>query len=132
MTSIDPDTPGTDTPRTDTSHTDTARTDASRTGTPRTDTSGTTEPPRRVPAVQAMRGAARQLGELLGAAPERVSALQPTQDGWLADVEMVELERVPETMTILATYRVTLDSQGQLLGYERQRRYARGQLDRGR
>ncbi|WP_309145657.1 gas vesicle protein GvpO [Streptomyces malaysiensis] len=100
---------------------------------PRTDhTSGTTEPPRRVPAVQAMRGAARQLGELLGAAPERVSALQPTPDGWLADVEMVELERVPETMTILATYRVTLDSQGQLLGYERQRRYARGQLDRGR
>ncbi|WP_413103954.1 gas vesicle protein [Streptomyces sp. Inha503] len=108
MTSIDPDTPPTDTP----------------------ETSGA--PPRRIPVAQAMRGAARQLGELLGTAPEAVSAMQPTPDGWVADVEVVELVRVPETMTIMATYRVTLDSQGQLLGYERQHRYARGQLDRGR
>ena len=96
------------------------------------DTPETNDRPRRVPAAQAMRGAAQQLGELLGTAPESVSALQPTQDGWLADVEVVELERVPDTMTIMASYRVTLDSQGMLLGYERLRRYARGQLDRGR
>ncbi|CAM5480354.1 hypothetical protein SPURM210S_01831 [Streptomyces purpurascens] len=47
-------------------------------------------------------------------------------------MEVVELERVPDTMTIMATYRVTLDPQGLLLGYERVRRYARGQLDRQR
>jgi hypothetical protein len=79
-----------------------------------------------------MRGAAAQLGELLGTAPESVSALRPTQDGWTADVEVVELERVPDTMTVMATYRVILDLQGQLLGYERVQRYARGQLDRRR
>ncbi|MDO0937512.1 gas vesicle protein [Streptomyces sp. DG2A-72] len=83
-------------------------------------------------APQAMRGAVVQLAELLGTTPEAVSALRPAQDGWTADVEVVELERVPDTMTVMATYRVTLDLQGQLLGYERIRRYARGQLDRGR
>ncbi|MDN0197267.1 gas vesicle protein [Streptomyces sp. S.PNR 29] len=89
-------------------------------------------PSGRVSAAQAMRGAAAQLAELLGTTPEAVSALRPAQDGWTADVEVVELERVPDTMTILATYRVTLDLQGQLLGYERVHRYVRGRLDRGR
>ncbi|MEV0636944.1 gas vesicle protein [Streptomyces sp. NPDC050619] len=86
----------------------------------------------RATAAQAMRGAATQLAELIGTTPESVSALRPAPDGWTADVEVVELERVPDTMTIMASYRVTLDAQGQLLGYERVRRYARGQLDRGR
>lgn len=86
----------------------------------------------RVPAAQAMRGAAVQLAELLGTTPDSVSALRPTQDGWTADLEVVELVRVPDTMTVMATYRVTLDVRGQLLGYERVRRYARGQLDRQR
>jgi hypothetical protein len=88
--------------------------------------------PHRVSAPEAIRSAAGQLGELLGTAPESVSALQPRDDGWVADVEVVELERVPDTMTVMASYRVTLDAQGQLLGYERIRRYARGQLDRDR
>ncbi|WP_344389660.1 gas vesicle protein [Streptomyces vastus] len=86
----------------------------------------------RVTAAQAMRGAAVQLAELLGNNPDSVSALRPTQDGWTADVEVAELIRVPDTMTVMATYRVTLDVRGQLLGYERVRRYARGQLDRER
>ncbi|MBR8639095.1 gas vesicle protein [Streptomyces tuirus] len=83
-------------------------------------------------ALQVMRGASEQLAELLGTAPDSVSAVRPGPDGWTADVEVVELERVPDTMSIMATYRVTLDAQGQLLGYERIRRYARGQLDRQR
>ncbi|TPQ15627.1 gas vesicle protein [Streptomyces sporangiiformans] len=99
--------------------------------TPRT-AGNSASPSGRVTAPQAMRGAASQLGELLGTAPESVSALRPAPDGWTADVEVVELERVPDTMTVMATYRVSLDAQGQLLGYERARRYARGQLDRGR
>ncbi len=96
---------------------------------PTNETAGSTG---RVTAAQAMRGAAVQLAELLGTSPDSVSALRPTQDGWTADVEVVELVRVPDTMTVMATYRVTLDLRGQLLGYERVRRYARGQLDRER
>lgn len=84
----------------------------------------------RVSAPEAMRNAARQLSELLGSVPDSVSALKPDDTGWTADVEVVEIERVPDTSSVMATYRVTLDTQGQLLGYERTRRYARGQVDR--
>ncbi|MFI8346814.1 gas vesicle protein [Streptomyces sp. NPDC085596] len=78
----------------------------------------------------AMRTAAEQLTELLGRSPESVSALKPTDDGWEADVEVLELERVPDTTSVMATYRVTLDKEGDLVSYERTRRYTRGQIDR--
>ncbi|MDQ1015378.1 gas vesicle protein GvpO [Streptomyces afghaniensis] len=97
-----------------------------------TSTDDQATPSGRTTAVQAMRGAAAQLAELLGTTPDSVTAVRPTPDGWTADVEVAELERVPDTMTIMATYQVTLDPEGRLLGYERIRRYARGQLDRGR
>ncbi|RVU17573.1 gas vesicle protein [Streptomyces antnestii] len=81
-------------------------------------------------AAQAMRSAAEQLYELLGRRPESVSAVNPTEDGWVADVEVLELERIPETTSVMASYRVTLDKEGDLVGYERVRRYTRGQIDR--
>ncbi|MFD8329583.1 gas vesicle protein GvpO [Streptomyces lydicus] len=84
---------------------------------------------RRVSAPRAMRRAAEQLQELLGRAPESVSAVKPTDNGWQADVEVLELERVPGTTSVMASYRVTLDEEGELLAYERIRRYTRGQID---
>lgn len=87
-------------------------------------------PKRRVSAPQAMRNAAEQLAELLGRPPESVSALKPTEDGWQADVEVVELDRVPDTTSVMASYRVTLDEDGELVAYERVNRYTRGQIDR--
>ncbi|MBQ1090709.1 gas vesicle protein [Streptomyces sp. B93] len=86
----------------------------------------------RVSAAEAMRNAAEQLTELLGRAPESVSALKPTEQGWEADVEVVELERIPETTSVMASYQVVLDPAGKLLGYERGRRYTRSQVDRDR
>ncbi|WP_335934965.1 gas vesicle protein GvpO [Streptomyces sp. PTD5-9] len=84
-----------------------------------------------VSAPQAMRRAADQLRELLGRAPESVSAVRPTDDGWQADVEVLELERVPATTSVMASYRVVLDAEGELVAYERTRRYTRGRVDRG-
>ncbi|MER5599410.1 gas vesicle protein [Streptomyces sp. NPDC002265] len=81
-------------------------------------------------AAWAMRSAAGQLAELLGRAPESVSAVKRTDDGWEADVEVLELERIPETTSVMGTYHVTLDEDGDLLAYERTRRYTRGQIDR--
>ncbi|MFE2534514.1 gas vesicle protein [Streptomyces sp. NPDC059371] len=81
-------------------------------------------------AAGAIRSAVEQLGTLLGRVPESVSAIRPTDDGWEADVEVLELERVPETTSVMATYRVTLDKKGDLVAYERKRRYTRGQIDR--
>ncbi|MFE6757967.1 gas vesicle protein [Streptomyces sp. NPDC057684] len=86
--------------------------------------------PGKTNAAQAMRSAAEQLYELLGRRPESVSAVKPTEDGWVADVEVLELERIPETTSVMASYRVTLDKEGDLVGYERVRRYTRGQIDR--
>ncbi|GGV86351.1 gas vesicle protein [Streptomyces gelaticus] len=86
---------------------------------------------RGVSAPQAMRCAADQLRELLGRAPESVSAIRPMDEGWQADVEVLELERVPTTTSVMASYRVRLDAEGELVEYERTRRYTRGQVDRG-
>jgi len=77
-----------------------------------------------------MRSAADQLTELLGRQPESVSSVKPTEDGWEADVEVLELERVPTTTSVMATYHVMLDEEGGLVSYERKRRYTRGQIDR--
>lgn len=77
-----------------------------------------------------MRSAAGQLAQLLGRPPESVSSLKPTEDGWEAQVEVVELERVPDTTSVLASYKVTIDEEGELVSYERTRRYSRGMIDR--
>jgi hypothetical protein len=89
-------------------------------------------PTERASAPEAMRGAIQQLSELLGRAPESVSSLRPTEEGWEADVEVVELERIPESTSVMASYQVVLDPSGKLLAYERGRRYTRSQIDRAR
>ncbi|MFG2433443.1 gas vesicle protein [Streptomyces sp. NPDC048508] len=81
-------------------------------------------------AAQVMHAAAEQLGSLIGTPPESVSAIKPTDDGWEADVEVLELDRIPETTSVMATYRVTLNAEGDLMAYERTHRYTRGQIDR--
>ncbi|WP_244943352.1 gas vesicle protein GvpO [Streptomyces inhibens] len=45
-------------------------------------------------------------------------------------MEVVELERVPSTTSVMATYRVAPDKEGGAVAYERIRRYTRGQIDR--
>lgn len=82
----------------------------------------------RVPVGQAMRLAAAQLAELLQCEPGSVSSVKPTSEGWTASVEVVEVERIPETTSVMGSYRVQLDNRGNLLGYERTERYARGQV----
>lgn len=77
-----------------------------------------------------MKGATEQLAQLLGQAPVSVSALRPTDVGWEAQVEVVELERVPDTSSVMASYQVVLDPAGRLMAYERTRRYTRAQVDR--
>lgn len=84
----------------------------------------------RVSMPEALRAASGQLAELLNTEPGAVSALKSTDSGWTADVEIVEIARIPDTTSVMASYRVELDPRGQITGYERTRRYARGQVDR--
>lgn len=76
-----------------------------------------------------VRDAVAQFVELSGKEPEQVSGLRTTDDGWSVLVEVVDVERVPATTSILSTYRIDADSNGQLTGYERIRRYTRAATD---
>jgi len=74
--------------------------------------------------------AARQtIEDLTGYPPESVSGLQWDGENWLVTVDVCELERVPSTTDVLATYVVQLDDSGGLLGYKRTRRFVRGQAE---
>ncbi|MFG2289237.1 gas vesicle protein GvpO [Streptomyces sp. NPDC048595] len=96
----------------------------------RTETEAASGGPDRIAAPAAMRLAAGQLAEILDCAPGSVSVLKAAGHGWLADVEVVERERVPDTTSVRASYRVRLDEQGYLLEYARTRRYGRSRIDR--
>ncbi|HSX96302.1 MAG TPA: gas vesicle protein, partial [Streptomyces sp.] len=71
--------------------------------------------------MQVLRHARTQLAELTGMAPESVSSFEQTEGGWTLEVEVLEIARVPDTMSLLASYRVELDPEGELTGYRRVR-----------
>lgn len=70
-----------------------------------------------------------EFSALSGITPEQISGLRSTDDGWSVLVEVVDLERIPSTTSILSTYRVDADPKGGLVGYERIRRYTRASTD---
>jgi Gas vesicle synthesis protein GvpO len=85
--------------------------------------------PVRTPGEAAHR-ARESLAELIGHPPEGVSAVSHADgDGWLVDVDVLEVPRIPDTTSLLATYEVELDADGELRRYRRTRRYRRGSGD---
>ncbi|MFF7403288.1 gas vesicle protein [Streptomyces sp. TR1341] len=84
---------------------------------------------RRPPLMEVLRRARGQLAELTGLEAESVSSFEQTEDGWSLEVEVLELSRVPDTMSLMGGYQVELDRDGQLTGYRRVRRYERGRAD---
>ncbi|RFU43050.1 gas vesicle protein [Actinomadura logoneensis] len=80
-------------------------------------------------AVEAAKEAVEQLVALTGRESEGVVGVERSEDGWIVTVEIVETHRIPDSADILACYRVELDSDGDLTGYHRTHRYARGQVD---
>ncbi|MFF4031427.1 gas vesicle protein [Streptomyces sviceus] len=79
--------------------------------------------------MEVLRNARAQLAELTGMTAENVSSFEQTEDGWSLEIEVLELTRVPDTMSLMASYQVELDPEGQLTGYRRVRRYERGRAD---
>jgi Gas vesicle synthesis protein GvpO len=74
--------------------------------------------------------AAREtIKDLTGYPPEAVSGMQWDGESWLVTVDVRELERIPSTTDVLATYVVQLDDSGGLLGYKRTKRFLRGQAE---
>jgi hypothetical protein len=74
--------------------------------------------------------AREEVADVTGASVETISGFHRDQDnGWVVTVEVLEFERVPSTMDLLATYSVSLSADGEVLGFERSRRYHRAAVD---
>jgi predicted secreted protein len=71
------------------------------------------------------------MAELTGKEAECVTLVEPSEDGWLVGVEIVEDRRIPSSGDTLALYELDLDMAGDLLSYRRVRRYKRGSGDPG-
>jgi hypothetical protein len=66
--------------------------------------------------------------EMTEGEPVRMTSATPTEEGgWIVEVETVEDRRIPSSADILAIYEVEIDSDGEMLAYQRTRRYMRGQ-----
>jgi hypothetical protein len=79
--------------------------------------------------VSAVRGALEQFAGLTQLEPVGATGVRREEHGWSVLVDVVELERVPVTTSVMATYRVDIDRSGDLTGYERLRRFTRGSVD---
>lgn len=97
----------------------------------RSSNGGPDKPTKRASALQIGRLAAQQLAELTGRVPECVIGIERAEEGWLVELEVVESRRIPDSTDILATYRVEVDADGELMGYHRAQRYVRGKSGSG-
>ncbi|MGY2006506.1 gas vesicle protein GvpO [Nocardia gipuzkoensis] len=82
--------------------------------------------------VRAAATAVEHLVELTSKQVEVVTSMEPTEDGWTVEIEVLEDRRIPSSADILALFEVEIDMDGELLAYRRTRRYARGSTDIGR
>jgi Gas vesicle synthesis protein GvpO len=84
----------------------------------------------RTSAREAVQRVREELPALLGKPVESVLGVQRDDEGgWHVIVQVVELARVPNSSDVLGAYLVTLDDEGEIEGYQRQRRYVRSQPD---
>ncbi|WP_062982487.1 gas vesicle protein GvpO [Nocardia anaemiae] len=89
------------------------------------------EPPP-ITAAQASAAAIEILTELTSKHVEGVTSMEPIDDGWLVEMEVLEDRRIPSSGDMLALYELELDLDGNLLAYRRTRRYTRGSTDIGK
>ena len=56
-----------------------------------------------------------------------VIGLSKTEEGWVVLLEALERRAIPDTMYVLGMYEVRLDSEGNLLGFDRKKLRKRGE-----
>ena len=76
------------------------------------------------------RRAVEQVSALTGRRVEGVLGMKKNgNNGWEVVVEVLELERIPDSTDVLASYEVSVDKSGELREYKRVRRYARSAVE---
>ncbi|NJK81298.1 MAG: gas vesicle protein [Chloroflexaceae bacterium] len=68
-----------------------------------------------------------QITELTGLSVDTVSAFNRVDGQWHVSLDLLERKSVPDSRDVLAIYEVILDDDGNLVSYQRTRRYYRGQ-----
>ncbi|MCI2425712.1 gas vesicle protein [Candidatus Acetothermia bacterium] len=58
-----------------------------------------------------------------------VIGLSKAEGGWVVSLEALERRAIPDTMDVLGLYEVRLDSEGNLLGFERKKLRKRGDTE---
>lgn len=82
-----------------------------------------------VTAEQAAAVAIERLVELTSKDVQGVTRVEPAEDGWLVEIEVLEDRRIPSSADILALYEVEIGFDENLLAYRRIKRYGRGSTD---
>ncbi len=82
-------------------------------------------------AIDAVQSARRHLTQLLGRPVEAVLGVDRDHGNWVVVAQVVELERIPNTMDVLGDYEAVLDKHGEVVACRRTNRYRRGQVDGG-
>jgi len=82
----------------------------------------------RLSANELSQAAMTTVEELTGYQPEAVTGLEWDGELWQVTVDVLELERIPNTMDLLASYVVQLDEEGNLRGYKRTSRFQRSRV----
>jgi hypothetical protein len=68
-----------------------------------------------------------QLHDLIGRPVESVTGIEKNGSEWTLTLEVLELERVPNTTDVLGKYEVTVNKDGEVTGAHRTRRYHRAE-----
>jgi hypothetical protein len=79
--------------------------------------------------LQLARRAMHTLADLVGCPAEGITGIRRNDDGWVVEVEVLEVERVPETSDVLASYQVEIDEDGEIVEFHRLQRYLRTQTE---
>ena len=56
-----------------------------------------------------------------------VTGLSRRDEGWIVSIEALERKAIPDTMDVLGLYEISLDNEGNLLGFERKKLRKRGE-----
>ena len=66
---------------------------------------------------------------LTGMPVETVSGASRDEEGWRLAFEVLELSRIPDSTSLLGSYDVVVDADGEIVEYGRRRRYYRNRAD---
>jgi Gas vesicle synthesis protein GvpO len=75
--------------------------------------------------------AVTQVQDLIGRPVESVTGIEKNGKEWTVTLEVLELERIPNTTDVLGVYEVTVDKDGDLTGARRTRRFFRSEAGEG-